>query len=131
MKTTITASIEVSRKGEKTNSRNVKIISHIEKPNVSFECDIFAQTFLQKPSLQLHMRKHANKKTAKCTVCSKEFRCYATLIIHQTVHTGEKSFPCSVCSKSFSRKSSLKSHMTALLNSNVSIATKHFNEKKL
>lgn len=86
--------------------------STIGKLNVLFECDICSQTFLKKPSLVSHMRKHKNPKPTKCTVCLKEFRCYAALIIHQTVHSGEKTFKCGQCSKMFSRKYSLQSHMT-------------------
>lgn len=89
-----------------------------EKFSLSFECDICAQTFVQKPSLLLHMRKHINPKPTKCTLCFKEFRCYATLLIHQTVHTGEKSFTCSICYKKYSRKDSLKSHMTVHVHNN-------------
>lgn len=77
----------------------------------SFGCMECGRNFRKNASLQLHISTvHRGEKPYKCSVCEKSFIDRSSLNVHMRYHVGEKPFICSVCSKGFVRKADLSRH---------------------
>jgi KRAB domain-containing zinc finger protein len=55
------------------------------------KCDVCGKGFIQKNSLQTHMRRHTGDKPCQCDVCGKGFIQKNSLQTHMTRHTGDKT----------------------------------------
>ncbi|KAM8921398.1 uncharacterized protein RCH25_016119 [Pelodytes ibericus] len=72
---------------------------HKQKP--LYSCSECGKCFSQKFHLLRHKRAHAVKKPFSCDDCGKHFSDSSTLLKHQRIHTGTKPFECLECGKSF------------------------------
>ncbi|KAF6080142.1 hypothetical protein HJG60_020800 [Phyllostomus discolor] len=76
----------------------------------TYKCTHCSKTFSSKSSLWKHQRNHSLEKPYVCGECGKAFSRKDRIILHQRTHTGEKPFVCRDCGKAFSRKSALDVH---------------------
>ena len=83
--------------------------SHTE--GKSFMCDLCAKTFFNSHDLKRHLKNvHANVKQFSCSYCERKFVEKCSLEIHVRKHTGEKPFMCDSCDKRYTSSSALKRH---------------------
>ncbi|MDP0589699.1 MAG: C2H2-type zinc finger protein [Candidatus Endonucleobacter bathymodioli] len=66
--------------------------------------------FIEKRSLDAHMKFHNAVRNLHCELCDKVFSRKQCLIRHRLIHLGEKSFECRVCDRKFSQKYLLEQH---------------------
>ncbi|XP_071968846.1 uncharacterized protein [Engystomops pustulosus] len=108
--------------------------SSAEEPQITYDCDCCAETFLDAEALEAHKatheetcpdcdevlrnkselikhraENHATKRFA-CTICGIEYNYKSQFVIHQRAHTKEKPFHCNHCGKKFGHRCSLLVH---------------------
>ncbi|KAI8124569.1 Zinc finger protein 112 [Lucilia cuprina] len=76
-----------------------------------FECEICSDAFHSNFELNRHMRKHTGSKPYTCSYCSRSFSDHSTLTKHERIHRNERPFKCETCGKSFTYSTVLKYHM--------------------
>ena len=84
--------------------------SHI-KSNKRFLCPICTKSFLKKPLLQAHIKRHSNKRDHICDSCGKVLKTQETLRRHKQTHLKLKPLSCQHCGKGFTSSYNLKCHL--------------------
>ncbi|XP_050306127.1 zinc finger protein 771-like [Anthonomus grandis grandis] len=88
-------------------------VQHVRTEHASkkpFACEQCDASYLNKYSLQIHMRKHTNEKPFVCATCGKSFNSSASLNHHAKIHTGTRPYACPQCDRSFKTHNNLRTH---------------------
>ncbi|KAI4458372.1 zinc finger and btb domain-containing [Holotrichia oblita] len=77
-----------------------------------FMCDECGKSFVTKPGLKIHLKKHKNeiKEDYPCVVCGKVLHTRGGLTSHMNVHRLGKRFMCDICGKTFTQKVNMQQH---------------------
>ena len=78
-----------------------------------YQCEICAQVFKQKRSLDTHLKKHRNELNHLCDICDKKFVSKSNLLVHKISHKVDRPYVCPVggCESRFKTKSAQKGHI--------------------
>ncbi|OXA41788.1 zinc finger protein 76 isoform X1 [Folsomia candida] len=83
----------------------------VAKIKNKYECDMCDERFVSPYLLEIHRKRHLNKKEFVCDKCRKTFVTECNLKSHQLTHSDERKFACVVCGVKFKRNSDLLRHM--------------------
>lgn len=61
---------------------------------ISKNCTIIFQEFIQKSSLNSHIKSHNTEKAYKCSLCGNEYKTPQAMDIHLAVHTSGVPYKC-------------------------------------
>lgn len=86
-------------------------ISSSEIYSCMISCSLCPYRAHRQDTLDVHMRKHSQKKLYSCPLCDKCFGKPCQLEVHARTHTGDKPFACDLCPYKSSQKSNLKFHL--------------------
>merc|ERR1719282_2036332 len=84
-----------------------------EAQTKQFKCTMCEKSFEHSGKLHRHMRSHTGDKPYPCNSCEKAFTCSKQLKVHMRSHTKEKPYKCDICGKCFGYNHVLKLHQVA------------------
>ena len=95
-------------------SRRIALIIHLRRRHTdkkSRSCHVCSEQFCGKAELSRHVMTHTVEKPFACETCERTFAYRSDFENHLRTHTGEKPFACETCGRRFAVKHNLSQHM--------------------
>ncbi|XP_018326632.1 gastrula zinc finger protein XlCGF26.1-like [Agrilus planipennis] len=95
----------------RNNLRTHKKIVHTDPEEWKFLCTNCGRKFVTQGALNVHMKRHGDRKEFPCSVCDKGFCTKAELVKHLKAHSDQREFKCQVCGQQYKLKEILERHL--------------------